>query len=618
MAIFDYKNLGLEKSKSLMHDAINFAAYTNEVRSEVPKGYKLISAEELNYSGHVDERGTFYGESLQVLSAQVDVLGKYDAQGALTSIGVSFRGTGGPAQNGVLDYVLDFVNNFQAAFDPAGFGTQYPDLAFGRLLGSIADFAEKHHLSGKDIFITGASLGGMTVNSMADLSDKNWNGFYKDSHYVAAVSPTQSTTGKVINVGAENDPVYRLMGNQNKYSDEVFGVHDVQGQSTTDNIVSFNDHYVDNLQSTIATLPPGWVSTFLSAPLPALGVSALSSQLPQSVANPLSWLTHNPDEIVHYAERILESKFYDHTYQDSTIIVSNLTEGLRGNTWVERLEKYGIVHTGPQFILGTDTDDKIRGSHETSYLEGGAGNDTFQDGGGYNVILGGSGHDTMELKGSLSQFEIAYDATKDGSNGIDKLYIRDSKGAISILSDMETLTTQEAPSPEWSWAYVSKILGSQKDTVSHDVTANGLKAGDTLEKYAHSVNGDDSDNYMSANADGDWLFGKGGNDLLLSNKANVTFVGDIGNDIMISDRNTGNNTFLFSDEFGHDTIKGFQHSDHLVFMNVAGVTDNFDFHSFASQKGSDTVLTFGDNSVTLVGISLEGLSAMPSDTVFIT
>ena len=52
-------------------------------------------------------------------------------------------------------------------------------------------FATANGLSGKDVLVSGHSLGGLAVNSMADLSNHTWAGFYQHANYVAYASPTQ-------------------------------------------------------------------------------------------------------------------------------------------------------------------------------------------------------------------------------------------------------------------------------------------------------------------------------------------------------------------------------------------------------------------------------------------
>jgi len=48
--------------------------------------------------------------------------------------------------------------------------------------------------------------------------------------------------------------------------------------------------------------------------------------------------------------------------------------------------------------------------------------------------------------------------------------------------------------------------------------------------YAHSVIGDNRDNILQASKKRDWLFGLDGNDILIGNKGNHTFVGGPGDD----------------------------------------------------------------------------------------
>lgn len=570
VAIFDYKKIGSEKSNALFRDVYDLIMYAQVLVDSPGRDWKQLSAKELNYAGVTDARGTFYGERAVVGTAQAEISGKYDTQGNFVSIGVTFLGTGGPL--GLQDYLRDFVNNIQAAFNPKGFGTEYPYLAFSGLLSSVATYAQQHGLTGKDIIFAGGSLGGMAVNSMADLSDQRWDGFYKDSSYIAVVSPTQSATQKVLNVGAENDPVYRMMEDGKLTLGSLF-THDNLGSSTTDNIISFNDHYA----------------------------SFWHNLLPQSVLNPLSWLVHEPKEIGAYMLRIIDSKFYDLTHQDSTMVVSTLSKGSRETTWVENLGRYGATQSGPTFTLGTDSNDKLRGSGGTDYLEGGKGDDVFEDRGGYNIILGGQGYNSMNLQGSLSQFEVAYDSAKDGLNdGPNTLYIRDEKGAISILRDIATLNTQETT------YYVGFIPWTH--TVKREVTVDGLRTDSAMIAYEPSLNGNSSSNHLTATSKGDWLFGKGGDDILSSNKADVTFVGGSGNDVIIS-QGGGANIFLFDGNFGHDQIFDFHATDTLKFVGVHGVADNFDYRHFAAEVNNNTVLNFGDSSVTLVGVGLDSLSS---------
>ncbi|MGE1173079.1 polyurethanase [Pseudomonas sp. BW7P1] len=524
-------------------------------------GWTPITAAQLGYDGKTDVRGTFFGEKPGYTSAQVEILGKYDAQGHLTEIGIAFRGTSGPREILIGDSIADAINDLLAAFGPKDYAKNYVGEAFGNLMNNVVTFARANGLSGKDVLVSGHSLGGLAVNSMADLSGSKWGGFFQDANYIAYASPTQSSTDKVLNVGYENDPVFRALDGST-FTGATLGVHDAPKVSATDNIVSFNDHYA----------------------------SAAWNVLPYSIVNIPTWISHLPTAYGDGMNRVIESKFYDLTSRDSTIIVANLSDPARANTWVQDLNRNAEPHKGSTFIIGSDGNDLIQGGSGNDYLEGRAGNDTFRDSGGYNIILGGSGSNTLELQQSVNKFAFAND-------GAGNLYIRDANGGISITRDIGSIVTRE---PGFLW-------GLFKDDVTHSVTAEGLKVGSNVTQYASSVKGTNGTDTLKAHAGGDWLFGLDGNDHLIGGAGNDVFVGGAGNDLMES--GGGADTFLFSGAFGQDRVVGFTGNDKLVFLGVQGVLPGDDFRAHASAVGQDTVLKFGADSVTLVGVSLSSLSA---------
>ncbi|KJZ33577.1 MULTISPECIES: polyurethanase [Pseudomonas] len=523
-------------------------------------GWTPITATQLGYDGKVDARGTFFGEKAGYTSAQVEILGKYDAQGHLTEIGIAFRGTSGPRETLISDSIGDVINDLLAALGPKDYAKNYVGEAFGNLLGDVAAFAQANGLSGKNIVVSGHSLGGLAVNSLADLSTDKWGGFFADSNYIAYASPTQSGTDKVLNVGYENDPVFRALDGSSFNLSSV-GVHDAAKESATDNIVSFNDHYAST----------AW------------------NVLPYSILNIPTWISHLPTAYGDGMNRVIESKFYDLTSKDSTIIVANLSDPARANTWVQDLNRNAETHKGSTFIIGSDANDLIQGGQGTDYLEGRDGNDTFRDGGGYNILLGGKGNNMLELQQSVKTVEFAND-------GAGTLYLRDANGGISITRDIGSIVSKE---PGFLW-------GLFKDDVTHSVTANGLVTGNNVTAYASSVKGGAGADTLKAQATGDWLFGLDGNDQLIGGKGNDVFVGGAGNDLMES--GGGVDTFLFSGAFGQDRVVGYQANDKLVFLGVQGVAPIDDFRAHATTVGHDTVLTLGGDSVTLVGVGLDSLS----------
>ncbi|MET1069180.1 MAG: polyurethanase [Pseudomonas prosekii] len=556
MGLFDYKNAGGSAGKELYSDAIALTLYAYTPTGQpLPAGaWAPIGATALGYHGKVGAQGTFFGEKDGFTSAEAEVLGKYDAAGKLIGLGVAFRGTGGL---GYGDTFGDLKNNLLAAIGPVDYAKNYAKNAFDGLLKDVAAFAVAHGIGAKDVLVSGHSLGGLGVNSVAELSGDNWGGFFKEANYVAFASPTQSA--HVMNIGYENDPVFRALDGTT-FSSGSLGKHDGYQASATNNIVNFNDHYASTAQNLT----------------------------PFSILNPLSWSAHGSLGYADGLNRVIDSAFHDLTSKDSTLIVSNLQQDSRGKTWVEDLGRSGEPHTGSTFIIGTDSSDLLKGGAGNDFIEGRDGDDRFRDDGGYNILLGGKGHNTFELQKPLQNVSFANDG--DGT-----LYVRDAYGGISLTRDIGALVSKEPG----AWF-------GNKD-VTHTVSADGLLNGTALTHYNHSLNGDAYGNTLAATQDGDWLFGNAGNDLLRSDKSHVTFVGGAGNDVMHA--GAGNNTFLFSGAFGFDTINGYQGSDKLVFIGVQGAGQGYDYTQHAAQTGQDTLLKVGDFAVTLVGVGLDHLSA---------
>ncbi|MGP0124837.1 polyurethane esterase [Pseudomonas bubulae] len=521
-------------------------------------GWTPISADQLGYTGKVDQRGTFFGEKAGYGSAQVEILGKYDADGQLTAIGIGFRGTSGPRESLITDSIGDAISDLLAAVGPDDYARNYSANAFDTLLGKVAAFASAQGLGGQDVLVSGHSLGGLAVNSLADLSNDHWAGFYRDARYIAFASPTQSeTTSSVLNIGYENDPVFRALDGSD-FNLSSLWVHDTHQPSATNNIVSFNDHYAST----------AW------------------NLMPFSIANVSTWITHLPNGYESGMTRILDSAFYDLTTRDSTIVVANLSNPARETTWVQDLNRNAEPHKGSTFIIGSDGNDLIQGGRGNDFLEGRDGNDTFRDSGGNNIILGGKGINTLDLQQALNQVAVVND-------GQGTLYVRDAHGGITIARDIGLLVTQE---PGW--------LGSSK-AVTHRVADDGLWSGNARIDYVAALKAGAGDSTLKADEHGSWLLGQGGNDHLLGSRGNDVFIGGAGDDLLESAG--GINTFVFSGHFGNDTLLGYQATDTLLFLGVEGGSSG-DYRAHASASGHDTVLSFGNDSVTLVGVGLASLA----------
>ncbi|MCK3865565.1 polyurethanase [Pseudomonas sp. B329] len=594
MSVFNYKNYTSSESKDLFNDAMALTQY------KIGGSWAPINANQLGYHGPVDLQGIFTGRGAAP-TADALVMGKYE-DGNLIGIGISFRGTG--VGDTPRDSVGDNISNALTAISE-NYAKDYVKHAFDDLLRDIARYAQSQGLNSNQILVTGHSQGGNGVNSLAVLSADNWGGFYKNSNYVAFASPTQSPGAQVLNIGYENDPVFRVLDGTTLNYTTSLGIHDKPQLSATNNIVSFNDKYVslqDNSWAGNLGLVVGSAATVLAPNTSGLWgevakvTSALLGQ--QSITNPDSWKAHYIEEYTDGLNRLIDSEFYDLTHKDSTIIISNLSDGKRADTWVEDLNKFAEKHTGSTFIIGSTYNDLLKGGSGNDYIEGGGGDDTFRDGGGYNILLGGDGLNTIQLQKSVKDFSFANDG-----NGT--LYIKDAYGGISMTRDIEILTSTESKSQKY-WFFGDRSFDWTESATYH-LTDYGLRNGDDFTQYASSVKGDADNNVIKAGAPGDWLFGQAGNDLLLGGKGNHHFIGGTGNDRMVS--GGGYDNFLFYDNFGNDTIEGFTIGDKLVFQGIEDIGINYDYHSYVSTDHGDTLLSFGADSVRLVGVGLDQLSS---------
>ena len=102
-----------------------------------------------------------------------------------------------------------------------------------------------------------------------------------------------------------------------------------------------------------------------------------------------------------------------------------------------------------------------------------------------------------------------------------------------------------------------------------------------------------------------------GNDRLVSGTGNDDMWGDIayssnGSSALDFTRvTTGQDVFVFSANNGSDTINDFRHGEDKIELQGIGL-DSFDAlmaHSHLSQNNTDSVITFGSNTITVIGVT---------------
>ena len=353
------------------------------------KGWTVLSAADLSYDGAVvDGNGTFQGETQQFKNAQADVLAKYDEAGNIVQVGLAFRGTTGTLDNLVSDTIGDVIDYIEFLSDEP----RYVQEAFGGLLTALKTFMTANGLSSDDLLVTGHSLGGGAVLNMAQQSDEFADGFFVDANYIGFAahfapedgSSVLSSGAEIFSLDLENDPVPSAMG----AGGVVLTGNDTDYEYDTSNIVLFNDLY---------DTPLYWDGG--------------------NILNLATWSAHLPFSYERAFEALAASEFSAEMDRDSVVIISDLSDARRGDTWVEDIDPLldSTGHAGDDaYILGSDRADLLGGQQGDDSLEGFAGDDWLKGQDGNDCLLGGDGDDRL-----------------DGGNGDDLL--KDGAGADVLI-----------------------------------------------------------------------------------------------------------------------------------------------------------------------------------------
>src|SRR3954454_4011240 len=273
----------------------------------------------------------------------------------------------------VLQQGSNYIVAFRGTDDSTD--TQYfPELGTGAYIhhyDPLLNALIANASSGAGFAFTGASLGGGATNLMAEIAGSAFGGRFAAATFVGIASPIIKTAAGILNIGFENDPVYKGINN---YADFP---------SSLDNLVLATDKYM-------AGNYDGRHPTDAYAHSAFLGFEALG--------------------------RIAQSVFYQSMTPDSVLIFD-------ANAGVVQDVAPGRENTGA-FYLGENVADGITGRNGNDFLEGFGGNDTLKGAGGDDTIDGGAGVDTAVFSGLRSAYTITHVGNSlhvSGPDGFDTL-----------------------------------------------------------------------------------------------------------------------------------------------------------------------------------------------------
>jgi Ca2+-binding RTX toxin-like protein len=352
----------------------------------------------------------------------------------------------------------------------------------------------------------------------------------------------------------------------------------------------------------------------------------------------------------------------DDTFQATGNIAPLARLVLDGGSGNDRI----VGSNGADVLLGGDGNDFVDGQQGNDTASLGAGNDTFQwdPGDGSDVIDGGTGFDKHVFNGSAAGEIFSLQAngerallTRNVGNivmdqdnferveiatlaGADTVQVGDLRGTdvrevFVNLAGVADGTSGDGAADSVGLAGTSRAEFINVGSTGDEIFVSGLAAQSRLVNLDANDNvsvdaGAGNDVLSALGADGAaariTLRGDAGNDTLLAGRGGMTLAGGAGNDQLVGgtgddvlDAGSGRDLVfggrgndLFRGE-GRFTVLDFRagagSGDRIDLSNVAGVDDFGDVMSAARVTRLGTVLDFGDEEITLLGVGASQLHA---------
>ena len=321
------------------------------VGGNIPAGWKVVTPAQLGLGSQYSD-GIYFTDPISRASAIVLQQG--------SSYIVAFRGTDDPIDT--LDYPELLTGTYIHHYDP--------------LLNALIATAPL----GAAFAFTGASLGGAATNLMANIAGSEFGGRFAAATFVGFASPIIKTAAGILNVGFENDPIYKVINN---YADFP---------SSLDNLVLATSQYMAGNYDGL---------------------------------HPLDYYAHSSALGFEALGRVSQSVFYNFMTPDSVLIFD-------ANAGLVQDVTPGRENTGA-FYLGQNVADSIAGRNGNDFLEGFGGNDTLKGAAGNDALAGGSGDDWL--------YGLAGNDTLIGGLGNDVYVLENGADAVSDAGGIDTATS---------------------------------------------------------------------------------------------------------------------------------------------------------------------------------
>ena len=307
----------------------------------------------------------------------------------------------------------------------------------------------------------------------------------------------------------------------------------------------------------------------------------------------------------------------------------NLIHGINSNTVGDVLfgtadDDLMLGFDGNDRLTGAGGDDVLLGGKGNDTLTGGAGADTLIGGAGNDDLFGGDGNDTASYENDISGFlvNLGTGLSNDGNGDNDSLNkvenrqrqkcIRDS----TIIGDANDNKLEGLAGDDTLVGLAGNDIldgGAGIDTVSYATATNGVDV-DLTGLGGSATDGDGGvdtlisiENVIGSNA-ADEINGNSNNNILEGLAGDDELVGGEGDDTLTG--GAGNDTFVFRTGDDDDTITN---GDFTAGLGVGDILDltgtsaaGKTFAEFeadhVADNGTDTTITIGTDSITLLGV----------------
>lgn len=207
--------------------------------------------------------------------------------------------------------------------------------------------------------------------------------------------------------------------------------------------------------------------------------------------------------------------------------------------------------------VGTSGADSMLGTSASDTLSGAAGDDTLDGAGGSDRMAGGTGNDVYYVR------QTGDVVGENAGEGTDHVH-----------------------------SFVSTTLSDNVENLS-------LRSAAVINGTGNTLN-----NTISGNSSANVIDGKTGNDTLTGWEGNDRIIGGTGDDLLIG--GTGNDLFVFTAGHGDDVITDFAAGGTNDRLQISGYSK----YDSKEQVGSDTLLTFGGDSILLKNVDADHLTSV--------